>query len=500
MTTESTERIPLLPDVQRFVDRSHRLLIDGAWVDSASGQTFESVDPSTGERLATVAFAGERDVDRAVDAARRSLSGPWGAIGPADRERILHRLADLMEEHADELAQLESLDNGKPLAFARLVDVDLSISHFRYYAGWPRKIAGQVLPVSVPDMHCHTRLEPVGVCAQIVPWNFPLLMAAWKVAPALAAGCAVILKPAEQTPLTALRLGELALEAGVPAGVLNVLSGDGTTGAALVRHLDVDKIAFTGSTEVGREIGAIAGRNLKRVTLELGGKSPNVILPDADPAAATRGAFEAIYFNSGQSCTAGSRLFVQRDQYDDVVSALADTARATVPGPGLAPDTFLGPVISEGQRARVLEYVNAGTAEGAELVAGGSAVSGPGYFVEPTVFSATSDDLTIAREEIFGPVVVALPYDDLDEVIERANATRYGLAAGIWTTDLRAAHRFADKVRAGSIYINCWQPSDAAAPFGGVKDSGVGREHGYEGLSQYLESKTVWTNLGADNA
>jgi acyl-CoA reductase-like NAD-dependent aldehyde dehydrogenase len=492
-----------LPDAlgeaaRAFLAKPQQLLIGAERLDAADGATFATLDPSSGREIAMVAQAGAEDVERAVAAAREALqSGPWASMPATGREQLMHALAQAIEDHDQELAELESLDNGKPVGLAKFVDARGAAAHLRYFAGWPTKIEGGVLPVTAPNMLCYTRREPVGVCGQIIPWNFPMLMASWKLGPALAAGCTTVLKPAEQTPLTALRIGELALEVGFPPGVINVITGDGATGAALVDSPGVDKIAFTGSTAVGREIGAKAGRALKRVTLELGGKSPNIILPDADVEAAIKGSFQGIYFNSGQACNAGSRLFVPAESFDQVVGALAEAANGTRLGPGLDPETQLGPLVSAEQRERVMSYIDSGKAEGAELLAGGEATltDSGGYYVAPTLFSTTSDELKIAREEIFGPVLVASPYDSLEEVAQRANEGEYGLAAGIWTRDVSNAHKLASMLRAGSVYVNTWGNVEPPAPFGGFKASGLGREHGHDGLDAYLETKTVWTAL-----
>ncbi|WP_018681033.1 aldehyde dehydrogenase family protein [Actinokineospora enzanensis] len=472
------------------------LFIDGRFVPAATGRTFTTIDPSTGDPIADVAHAGPHDVAAAVSAARAALDGPWSRMPAAERGRLITRLADLVEANADELAELESLDGGKPIRNTRAMDVPAAAAQFRYFGGWPTKIEGETIPVAVPDTLCYTRKEPVGVCAQIIPWNFPLLMAAWKLGPALAAGCTVVVKPAEQTPLTTLRLAGLIAEAGFPAGTVNMLTGDGGTGAALADHPGVDKIAFTGSTAVGREIGAKAGARLTRVTLELGGKSPNIILPDADLDAAIAGSYQGVYFNSGQACNAASRLYAHRSVFDQVIEGLLVRIKEARVGQALDPSTELGPLVSAGQYQRVRGYIRDGIAEGARLRAG--EVPGEpdgGFFVQPTLFTDVAPDMRIHREEIFGPVLVATPFDTVDEVVRQANGSEYGLAAGVWTRNLGDAHTLAARLSAGSIYLNTWAPGDPAAPFGGIRASGIGREMGRAGLDAYLEPKTVWTNL-----
>ena len=479
-----------------------KMLIGGQWVEAASGKTFDTFNPANGQVLAKVAGGDAEDINRAVAAARKAFeSGPWPKLTPSQRGRLLWKVAELIEKNAEELAQLETLDNGKPIKYSRAGDVPLTADHFRYFAGWATKLEGNTIPVSIPNMFTYTLREPLGVVGQIIPWNFPLQMAAWKLAPALACGNTAVLKPAEQTPLTALRLGELILEAGIPEGVVNIVPGFGeTAGAALAAHPDVDKIAFTGSTEVGKKILQASVGNLKKITLELGGKSPDIIFPDADMKYAIRGAMNAIFFNQGQVCTAGSRLFVHRSVYEQVLNGLADAANKMKLGPGIDQATDIGPLVSQEQLERVTGYIDVGRHEGATLTTGGERPNfdgelAQGYFVQPTVFDNVKDDMTIAREEIFGPVVVALPFEDIEEVAARANKSIYGLAAGVWTSDIKKAHRMAALLKSGVVWVNTYNQFDAAAPFGGYKQSGYGREMGHAVLDAYTQSKTVWINL-----
>jgi acyl-CoA reductase-like NAD-dependent aldehyde dehydrogenase len=491
----------IVPAVQGFVSAPFRkMLIDGKWVPAASGRTFETPNPATGEVLARVAEGDAEDVDRAVRAARRAFDdGKWVRLPPAERERVLLRVADLIEQHADELAQLETLDNGKTLVESRNVDVPGAAGTFRYYAGWITKLYGETNPADAAFFN-YTLREPVGVCGQIIPWNFPLLMAAWKLAPALACGNTVVLKPAEQTPLSALRLGELLQEAGVPDGVVNIVPGFGpTAGGALVRHRGVDKIAFTGSTEVGKDIHRESAATLKRVSLELGGKSPNIVFADADPQAAVQGALMGVFFNQGQVCCAGTRLFVEEKLHDEFADALASTACGMQQGSGLDPASQIGPLVSQEQLERVTGYLEIGKREGARPLAGGERNLAPGlekgYFVKPTVFTGVRNDMRIAREEIFGPVVSVIPFKDEHDAVLQGNDTPYGLAAGVWTRDVGKAHRVARALRAGTVWINCYNVLDATSPFGGYKESGYGRELGRYALDLYTQVKSVWLRL-----
>jgi aldehyde dehydrogenase (NAD+) len=475
-----------------------KILINNNWVDSISGKTFETINPATGDVIANVAEADAPDVDLAVKAARKAFhaKSPWRRMSGSERARLLNRLADLIEQNADELATLESLDNGKPKHVARTADLPLVIGCYRYYAGWADKIQGKTIPIN-GDYFCYTRHEPVGVVAQIIPWNFPLLMQAWKLAPALACGNTVVMKTAEQTPLSALRLGELIIEAGFPEGVVNILPGYGpTAGGALARHMDVDKIAFTGSTEVGHLImKASAETNLKRVTLELGGKSPNIVLADADMNEAVEGSHFGLFFNQGQCCCAGSRVFVEEKVYDEFVERSTERAKRRRVGDPMDKVTEQGPQVDNDQFNKVLSYVDAGKREGARLMCGGERVGDRGYFVAPTVFADVKDEMKIAQEEIFGPVMSILKFKDMDDLIERANKTIYGLAAAVWTRDIGRAHYIANNVRAGTVWVNCFDVFDAGAPFGGFKQSGIGRELGEYGLQQYSEIKTVTVKL-----
>jgi phenylacetaldehyde dehydrogenase len=490
------------PRVANFIAQPRKMLINGHWVDSVSGKTFPTYDPSTGEVLASVAEGDSADIDLAVKAARKAFeTGPWRKMSASERGRLIWKLGDLIDQNLEEFAFLESLDNGKPLTVARAADVPLAAELFRYMAGWATKLEGNTIPLSVPytpkaKYLSYTLREPIGVVGQIIPWNFPLLMAAWKLGPALATGCTIILKPAEQTPLSALRLGELICEAGFPEGVVNIVPGYGeSAGAALAAHMDVDKVAFTGSTEVGKMIVHAAAGNLKKVSLELGGKSPNVIFKDANLEVAIPGAASAIFFNHGQCCCAGSRLYVEKPVFDRVVEGIAENASKIQVGAGLNPETQMGPLVSEEQLNRVCGYLESGFSQGAKALAGGHKAGEKGYFVEPTVLVNTTDEMKVVQEEIFGPVVAAMPFSDPEELTSRANENVYGLAAGVWTNDISKAHRTAELIKAGTVWINCYNIFDAALPFGGYKQSGWGREMGHEVLNNYTQTKAVCARI-----
>jgi phenylacetaldehyde dehydrogenase len=485
-------------DTAAFFKKQHKMLIDGQWTDAIGGARLEVHNPADEQLIASVPAGEQQDIDLAVLAARKAFeSGDWHDMRPAQRERLLLKLADLVEANAQSIAEIESIDNGKSVNVARYVDVALTVDFFRYMAGWATKIEGATHDLSVPfapssKFMAFTRKEPVGVVGAIVAWNFPLLLAAWKLGPALATGCTVVLKPAEQTPMSALRLGELIQEAGYPAGVVNIVTGYGhSAGAALSRHPGINKVTFTGSTEVGKMVGKAALENMTRISLELGGKSPMIVLDDCDPAAVAAGAASAIFFNSGQVCCAGSRLYVHKKIFDRVVSDLSDVAGKMKVGRGLDPATELGPLVSRAQMERVCSYIDSGIEQGASAVSGGSRFGNTGFFVQPTVLVDVNPKMRVVREEIFGPVLVAMPYDDLDQVAAWANDTSYGLGASIWSNDWSRVHRLIPKIQAGTVWVNCHNILDSAMPFGGFKQSGLGREMGKACLDSYTESKSV---------
>ena len=487
----------LLPEVTKFIEGPPKLTIDGKSVDATSGKTFEVYDPSTGKVFCEVPRADVTDVDSAVSAARRAVDDRrWSGLRPGKRSDVLNKIADLIRKNSNELAQLEALDSGKPLQLAS-GEMWAAAEAFKYFAGWPSKVYGETNPTE-DDMFVYTLREPVGVCGGIIPWNFPLIMASWKIAPALAFGNAIVLKPAEQTPLTALRLAELCLEAGVPDGVVNVLSGFGEdAGAAIAHHTDIDKVTFTGSTEVGRKILHASEGNLKRVTLELGGKSPNIVFSDANLKHASMGSMFGVFLNSGQVCTAGTRILVEKDVHDEFVDALVGATQTLKVGAALEEGTGMGPVVSKEQLERVTGYIDIGRSEGAEVATGGETPTdlGDGYFVQPTVFTGVRNDMRIAQEEIFGPVVAVIEVDDVDEAIRVANDTIYGLASAVWTKDISKAHKVARGIKAGTVWINTYGLYDPSVSFGGYKQSGFGRDLGLHSMEAFTETKSVWVSL-----
>ncbi len=481
--------------VPATTDKPTALLINGEWVEPASGKYYDGVNPTTGVPVARVAEGDAADVDRAVKAARVAFEdGPWSTMHPADRGRLVLKLGQLVQDNAQQLAEIDAVDAGKPVTNSLRVDIPAAVDCFEYYAGWADKIHGETVPVR-GSMFTYLLRQPVGVVGQIIPWNFPVMMAAWKLAPALATGNTVVLKPAEQSPLSALHLGELCLEAGLPPGVVNVVTGFGETGAALVEHPDVDKIAFTGSPEVGRIIVRASAGSLKKISLELGGKSPNIVLADADLEAAIRGASAGVFFNQGEVCSAGSRILVENKVYDNFLDGLDKRSRSIRVGDPLDPETYMGPVVSEEQFDRVMSYIDIGKQEGASLVAGGQRIGDRGYFVQPTIFGGVDNQMRIAQEEIFGPVAAVIPVKDTDDAVRVANESCYGLAAAVWTRDVGKAHNVAHRLRAGTVWVNTYGATDTRSPWGGFKDSGFGRELGRQAIDLYTEYKAVWVAL-----